>query len=312
MRSASTPFRILAMALSLKFVGALALVAAAACGTDTTAPSLESSDLALAAGAASSSSNNIVVTESDVSRQAEDTPPLRSWVFYSRPPTSTGAFVTGPGSPPLGVGSFQMGTVLATDKGTLFNYNHVGTRLTDISAISYSTYRDPASTAPAVQLPSVNIEVDYNGPGVDGGYTSLVFEPVYNPTQGAIQSGVWQTWNGIPGIWWSTRPINGCATPPCYQSWRDIVAANPNATVLGGFGVNQGSGSGGLIAATDALSIRHNGTTWTYNFEPFRTPVTKDDCKKGGWQTLRAADGSSFKNQGQCVSYVNHVNHGST
>jgi hypothetical protein len=204
-----------------------------------------------------------------------------------------------------------MGTVLATDKTTLFNYDHVGTRLADITTLSYATYRDPSSTAPAVQLPSMNIEVDYNGPNVVGGFTSLVFEPVYNPTQGAIQSGVWQTWNGIPGIWWSTRPINGCATPPCYQSWSEIVANNPDATILGGFGVNQGSGSGGLIAATDALSIAYKGSSWVYNFEPFRTPLTKDDCKNGGWQTLRAADGSSFKNQGQCVSYVNHVNHGS-
>ena len=32
---------------------------------------------------------------------------------------------------------------------------------------------------------------------------------------------------------------------------------------------------------------------------------TKDDCKGGGWRTLRARDGSSFKNQGQCVSHYN-------
>jgi len=52
------------------------------------------------------------------------------------------------------------------------------------------------------------------------------------------------------------------------------------------------------------------GSRWTYNFEPFRTPTTKDDCKGGGWQNLRAADGSTFKNQGQCVSYVEHTMHG--
>lgn len=302
------------MTPTLKLAGALALVAAVACSGDLTSPASKSPELSLAGSppwSSSSSSQGVVVTESDISRQLEDTPPLRSWVFYFRSPTSTGAFVTGPANPPLGVGSFQMGTVLATDKSTLFNYNHVGTRLTDITRLGYSTYRDPSSTAPAVQLPSMNIEVDYNGPGVVGGYTSLVFEPVYNPTQGAIQSGVWQTWNGIPGIWWSTRPINGCATPPCYQPWSEIVANNPDATILGGFGVNQGSGSAGLIAATDALTIAHNGSTWVYNFEPFRTPLTKDDCKNGGWQTLKAADGSSFKNQGQCVSYVNHVNHAS-
>lgn len=30
----------------------------------------------------------------------------------------------------------------------------------------------------------------------------------------------------------------------------------------------------------------------------------KDDCKGDGWKTALAADGSSFKNQGACVSYV--------
>jgi hypothetical protein len=299
---------------SFKFLGAFALATAAACSTDSVGPNLNPSDVSVAGASggssASTSSSGTVVTETDIARQIEDTPPTRSWVFYTRVASpATGAFVSGPSTPPLGVGSFEMNTPLATDKGTLFNYDHVGTRLVDITSLGYSTYRDPASTAPAVQLPSMNIEVDYNGPNVAGGYTSLVFEPVYNPTEGAIQSGVWQTWSGIPGIWWSTRPINGCATPPCYQSWSGIVAANPDATILGGFGVNQGSGSGGLIAATDALTIAAAGSRWTYNFEPFRTPTTKDDCKNGGWQNLRAADGSSFKNQGQCVSYVEHTMH---
>jgi hypothetical protein len=29
-------------------------------------------------------------------------------------------------------------------------------------------------------------------------------------------------------------------------------------------------------------------------------PVTKDQCKKGGWQSF----GTMFKNQGRCVSFV--------
>ncbi len=31
----------------------------------------------------------------------------------------------------------------------------------------------------------------------------------------------------------------------------------------------------------------------------------KDDCKKGGWKGLERADGSSFKNQGDCIQYMN-------
>ena len=33
--------------------------------------------------------------------------------------------------------------------------------------------------------------------------------------------------------------------------------------------------------------------------------TNKDDCKKGGWADLTREDGSSFKNQGDCIQYVN-------
>ncbi|MEP7226468.1 MAG: hypothetical protein ABI785_03830 [Gemmatimonadales bacterium] len=33
--------------------------------------------------------------------------------------------------------------------------------------------------------------------------------------------------------------------------------------------------------------------------------VAKDDCKNGGWQSVTRADGSPFKNQGDCIQYTN-------
>jgi hypothetical protein len=196
-----------------------------------------------------------------------------------------------------------MGTPTDADKGTLFNYDHVGTRIADITAISYATYRTPPNSG--VALPSINIEIDKDGGAfLPQDYMSLVYEPYINGA--SIQNGVWQTWNTIPGIWWTTRPFiradgSVCAPQICTLSWSDIVAAMPNATILGGFGVNQGSFSGGLIAATDALTIAYGGNTWVYNFEAF----SADECKNGGWETFKRADGSAFKNQGQCIKYVN-------
>ncbi len=38
---------------------------------------------------------------------------------------------------------------------------------------------------------------------------------------------------------------------------------------------------------------------------PVVVGFSKDDCKKGGWQNLHRADGSGFKNQGDCIQYVN-------
>lgn len=35
------------------------------------------------------------------------------------------------------------------------------------------------------------------------------------------------------------------------------------------------------------------------------TPTSKDACKKDGWKTLYRANGTPFKNQGDCIQYVN-------
>lgn len=292
----------------LRITGIIALAATVACSTDPTAPN-HTSRVFARADVTAASTNNVVVTESDISRQQEaDFVPLRDWVFYYRIPTSTGVFVTGPGNPPLGVGSFEFGTPTVGDKGTLFNYDHVNTPLADITTVSYATYRD-ASSAPGVALPSINIQVDKNGPpfvpGVD--FLTLVYEPYLNGA--TIADGVWRTWNTIPGIWWASRPFTRpdgsvCLRQSCTFTWSEFVSWFPQSTVVGGFGVNQGSFNAGLIAATDALTIAYNGSTWIYNFEPFRSPSSKDDCKNGGWKEMKRADGSSFKNQGQCIKYV--------
>lgn len=40
-------------------------------------------------------------------------------------------------------------------------------------------------------------------------------------------------------------------------------------------------------------------------FSPYDQPQNKDECKKNGWQGLTRADGTPFKNQGDCIQYVN-------
>src|SRR5688500_18018345 len=120
---------------------------------------------------ASAATTTVVVTEADITRQAENTPPTDNWVLYTRTPASTGAFRTGPATPPLGVGSFELVTPTGADKATLFNFDHVGTDLGDVNAISYSTYRTAGS---AQQVAALNIQVDYNG-AAPGGFTTLVF-----------------------------------------------------------------------------------------------------------------------------------------
>jgi hypothetical protein len=56
----------------------------------------------------------------------------------------------------------------------------------------------------------------------------------------------------------------------------------------------------------DKLTIGVKGANTTYDFEPTVGPPSgKGQCRKGGW---RKFNNPSFKNQGQCVAYVNHHN----
>src|SRR5436190_20636151 len=138
------------------------------------------------------SCESVVITESDIARQPENTAPTRNWVLYTRN-AGTGTFRVGPATPPAGVGSFETATPTGADKATLFNYDHVGTKLADINSLGYSTYQ--SSAANPIQVPSINIEIDYNGPDVAGGFATLVFEPIYNTVQGPIVPNTWQTWD---------------------------------------------------------------------------------------------------------------------
>jgi hypothetical protein len=85
--------------------------------------------------------------------------------------------------------------------------------------------------------------------------------------------------------------------------------------------VDQGADPNQLVYITDVLANTSSAVAAQEKFMVLRTarygevlrgvsftpavPATKDDCKDGGWQNLVEADGTSFKNQGSCVSYVN-------
>ena len=257
--------------------------------------------------AVTANGNVVVVTEADITRQAENTPPTDNWVLYTRL-AGNGNFRQGPGTPPSGTGSLELVTPDpgGADKVTLFNFDYVGTPLADFTELAYHTYQSSALVP--IQLPSINLTVDFNGPGVEGGFTTLVFEPVYNPAQGPIVTQTWQDWDAIFGgnaIWWSTRAFGTVCATVCYVTWDQILAAAPNATILGGVGINQGSGSPALTASVDAFAVGVNDETTTYDFELFDAAASRDDCREGGWQTVTRADGTPFKNQGDCVSYTN-------
>jgi hypothetical protein len=201
---------------------------------------------------------------------------------------------------PSGVGALQLTTDLTVTAKAQFLHD----ANTPLSAVTELSYYTKQVTLPAVSDPSYQVIAFLNG---TTGFTTLVFEPYQNPQQGPIVNNVWQNWDVYTGLFWSTRTVTcsngtvlGTAGGPATYTLAQIQSMCPSAVVIG-YGVNIGTNNPGYNVETDLFNF--NGTV--YDFEPYAVATSKDQCKDGGWTTQHQADGSSFKNQGDCIKYVN-------
>lgn len=202
---------------------------------------------------------------------------------------------------PAGVGALQLKTD-ATITAKAQYLHEANTPLANVSELSYYTKQVSASFPGGD--PSYQLIAFLNG---TSGFTTLVFEPYQNPSQGPVLNNVWQQWDVDAGLFWSTRTVacsNGTilGTPggPATYNLATINTFCPNAVVIG-YGVNIGSNNPSYNVETDLFNF--NGTT--YDFEPYLVATNKDQCKNGGFMNVRRADGSTFKNQGDCIQFVN-------
>jgi hypothetical protein len=226
------------------------------------------------------------------------------------------SFVPGPATVPAGIGSLKVTTTDAYGSGQakaqLFNYSYVGTKLTDLSSLSYWDYRSSASTNSAAQRIGLNLEVDYVGNG--SSFTTLVFEPIYQPGGiGALHTDMWQYWDALQsgaGVWWSTKAIPGVCAFNCFVPWSTILSNNSNAKISGGLGFNVGSGWVGQFSGNaDALTVGVSSSNTTYDFEPLECTT---DCYVSTTGN-NANSGTSFADAKLTIQAgVNQVNAGGT
>lgn len=120
----------------------------------------------------------------------------------------------------------------------------------------------------------------------------------------------------VPGTWQNTgdflqtgRLLDTSQLPggTFYDPYDSALAKYGSFTVTGIQVVvdsRAGHPDGEQTALIDNTNV--DGVIYTYDesAQPGQ-PTSKDDCKKGGWMTLAREDGTTFKNQGDCVSYTN-------
>jgi hypothetical protein len=224
----------------------------------------------------------------------------QGWSTADTRPGGTVDFVVD-GTAPSGNGALRLQTDISTTSKAQYLHDS-NTPLASVNDLSYYTKQNSALFPEGD--PSYQLVTFLNGGAA--GFTTLVFEPYQNPTQGPVVNGVWQQWDVDAGLFWSSRTVtcsNGTivGTPggPASYTLAQINSMCPNA-VVAGFGVNVGSNNPGYNVETDLFNF--NGTV--YDFEPFQTPNDKEQCKNGGYRALADNNGQPFKNQGDCVSFV--------
>ena len=228
----------------------------------------------------------------------------QGWSTADTRPGGTVTFVSDATSP-LPPGALE----LTTDATTTAKAQYLHAVSTPLSAVTELGYYTKQVTGTPVADPAYQLVMCLmGGPPAACGFTTLVFEPYQNPLEGVILPNTWQHWDVAAGLFWSTRTItcsNGTVvgTPggPAIYTLGQIKTMCPNA-VVAGFGVNIGSNNPGYVVRTDGFNF--NGTT--YDFQLTNTPTSKEQCKDGGFVNFTDAQGRAFKNQGQCVAFVNN------
>ena len=151
-----------------------------------------------------------------------------------------------------------------------------GKLLGDVTQLSFNYTGIPTAGSPRISLP-----IDVTGDGTTDFYAFIgafycndgagLVDPIHDSTCTIFYTG---------------GPVSG------YPNWAAFVAAHPTWHV----------GATPFVIADDA-------GLWTVSNVHLGEKVSerndKNDCKKGGWKDLARADGSSFKNQGDCIQFAN-------
>lgn len=216
---------------------------------------------------------NVTVTPSD----------MAGWALYNEQTDEQiqATFVTGPETPPVGSGSAQLQTVVSANKQMMSARMLNGTKLADLTALSYWTFVNDSefNTAPHFQF-GITRNIDDPKDFWEG---RLVFAPGL----GDVVQDEWQQWNvldpsrawffiskgGYPDVPHCTQPAR-CTFPEVLQHYPGI-AINPvgpspenNGSGWGLIGVMVGSGEGVVNATFDDVRVAATGVEYRFNFDP--------------------------------------------
>lgn len=245
---------------------------------------------------ASAFSQTTVVINSNTAF-AENQP---GWMFNR---DATGTFSFGLGNPSIGAGSLSIGPIsstVAADKFIAENFIH--TAMSDLNSVSYDFLLGPGGPVNPHKQFYLNVYANF------GQSDPLKFYDcryVVVPTSGSELSFTTVTFN--PNISYPVTTRTGAAASPytCPSVPANMDLLSPGSVVRMfsisvGDSAIQDAGSNGFY---DNVVVSTSSGTTIYDFDP--QPMNAEQCKKNGWKNLFRANGTGFKNQGDCIQYVN-------
>jgi hypothetical protein len=213
----------------------------------------------------------------------------RGWAPH--PDQTTGGseqFVTGPLTPPAGIGSLQMAVAATTDRALIFIVPKPGAPADptppgepgpivaspwNTLSGSFSTFTanttSPASSIPVLKFVGYQV---YPGPLGATGFTTLNFE---GSNQGTVSANQWQTWTLGPTsrVWQSNTSDGFCqqAAPCTLSAFAAQYSGGAWGMVQVGLGAGVPAGSTGNV---DDVHVSDGTTTFVYDFDVTPPPTT--------------------------------------
>lgn len=227
-------------------------------------------------GASSSSVQFNLVSTANV-----QTPIGGTWAYYDDVANAVIPgydYVYGPTGGPLPAGSARLQSGANELKG-LFTQDYNGTKLANITTLSYSTYVHGSAT----NEPTLQFNVDFD---LTDNVTTYQGRVVYVPSQnGTVSADTWQNWNALTGVFWYSNYVplptrNECTQAiPCTLS--QMLTAHPNMGIHAtagaiGFRSEQNSNSN-----VDNFVIGISSANTVVNFEPAGAMVSTPSSPNG-------------------------------
>jgi hypothetical protein len=220
----------------------------------------------------------------------------QGWVFNRDVSTST-PYEFNEDEASTGDGSLYVLPIGATPANKFIAEKTLNTQVVDFQGVSYDFLIAGDGTPADAQQFYLNVYTNLSGSNT---FYDCRFD--YVPTTGSTTDFTTATFNkGDTPTAIGDRSGDGFTCPT-------TLAGMPAGSKVSFVALNVGDTSAndaGLAGYLDNVVISNVNDSTTYDFELLNTPDSKDQCKDGGYKNYTDDNGVVFRNQGQCVKYVN-------